>query len=75
MKLLLSYEEIERIEGLGEAEGVDFEEFWMHEDALVRIAKAQLKKIFNLDAKTTVNVINKLRNRLDTLYKEMVECK
>lgn len=43
--ILLAEEEIGQIEALGEEEGVDFEEFWMHEDTLNRIAKAQLKKV------------------------------
>ena len=57
MKLLLTHEEL--LETVG---------FYVEPDLLV--AKAQLKKIFNLDAKTTVELIGKLRKRLDNIYKK-----
>ncbi len=53
--MLLDDEEIESIENIGHNEPdapnntEGFEEFWMHEDTLKRIAKAQLKKVVESD--------------------------
>jgi len=60
MKLLLTHEEL-----------MDTVGFYIKPDELV--AKAQLKKIFNLDIETTVKLIDKLRKRLDKLYEKEID--
>ncbi|KKL23359.1 hypothetical protein LCGC14_2426170 [marine sediment metagenome] len=60
MKLLLAHEEL-----------MDTVGFYIKPDELV--AKAQLKKIFNLDIETTVKLIDKLRKRLDKLYEKEID--
>ena len=74
MKLLLSDEEmvtaVNKQRGLAESAGL---KVW-DEDNYVAVAKAQLNHIFNLDAKTTSEVIVKLEAHLDKLYlKEMAK--
>ena len=64
MKLLLGDKEIEILEEVcvdcGGRDEMD-------------VARAQLDKIFNLDIETTVNLIDKLRKRLDKLYEKEID--
>ena len=68
MKLLLDDEEIEDLYF-----NPPTTEQVSHESGLRCVAQAQLNHIFNLDIKTTVELIDRLRKRLDKLLEREIE--